>query len=55
MYSVPCGSDRYVAAMLDIKVDKVARGASKACQVLQGESQELWSVLRLSLHQQFGY
>ena len=55
VYGVPCGSDQYVAAMLDIKVDEVARGAARACEVLQGESQALWSVLRLSLQQQFGY
>ena len=41
--------------MLDIKVDEVARGARRAREVLKGEAQALWAVLRLSLQQQFGY
>ena len=41
--------------MLDKKVDELAEGAERACEVLEGESQALWAVLRLSLQQQFGY
>ena len=41
--------------MLDIKVEDIAKGAKNACEVLKGESQALWSVLRLSLAQQLDY
>ena len=55
VYGIPIGSDRYVAHMLDSKVKEVAQSAARACEVLEGESQALWSVLRLSVQQQFGY
>ena len=55
MYGCPVGSDRYVEHMLDIKVEEVARRASRVCQVLKGESQAIWCVLQLSMQQQFGY
>ena len=41
--------------MLDKKVEELAEGAKRACEVLEEESQALWAVLRLSLQQQFGY
>ena len=49
------GTDAYVAHMLDKKVEELAEGAKRACEVLEEESQALWAVLRLSLQQQFGY
>jgi hypothetical protein len=55
VYGIPVGSDRYVASMLDRKVEEVADSAAKSVQVLQGEPQALWTVLRLSIQQQFGY
>merc|ERR1712020_13592 len=48
----PMGTDAYVSFMLDKKVKELAEGAG---EVLEGESQALWAVLRLSLQQQFGY
>ena len=47
VYGCPVGSDRYVEHMLDIKVEEVARRAARVCQVLKGESQAIWCVLRL--------
>ena len=55
VYGCPMGTDAYVSFMLDKKVDELAGGAERACEVLEGESQALWAVLRLSLQQQFGY
>ena len=55
VYGVPVGTDDYVSYMLDIKVAELAEGAQRTCQVLEGESQALWTCLRLSLQQQFGY
>ena len=55
VYGCPVGTDAYVGHMLDKKVEEVARGASRAREVLKGEAQALWAVLRLSLQQQFGY
>ena len=48
-------TDAYVSFMLDKKVEELAEGAERACEVLKGESQALCAVLRLSLQQQFGY
>ena len=55
VYGCPMGTDAYVAHMLDKKVEELAEGAKRACEVLEEESQALWAVLRLSLQQQFGY
>jgi hypothetical protein len=55
VYGVPVGTDSYVSHMLDIKVNELASKAGKLCKVLEGESQSLWSCLRLSLQQQFDY
>ena len=53
VYGCPMGTDAYVSFMLDKKVEELAEGAERACEVLEGESQALWAVLRLSLQQQF--
>lgn len=37
------------------KVEEVAQGAKKCCNVLGEEKQSLWTVLRLSLSQQLDY
>ena len=55
VYGCPMGTDAYVALMLDKKVEELAEGAKRVCEVLEEESQALWAVLRLSLQQQFGY
>ena len=55
IYGCPAGSDAYTGHMLDKKVEEVARRTARSCQVLRGESQALWCVLRLSTQQQFGY
>lgn len=55
VYGCPVGTDTYVEHMLDKKVEEVARGASRAKEVLEDEAQALWAVLRLSLQQQFSY
>ena len=54
-YGVPIGTDEYVGYKLDQKVEEVAAGVQKACQVMEGESQALWALLRLSFSQQFDY
>ena len=41
--------------MLDREVEEVADSVAKTVQVLQGEPQALWTVLCLSIQQQFGY
>ena len=41
--------------MLEQKVVELTGKAEKLCEVLEGESQALWSCLRLSLQQQFDY
>ena len=52
VYGCPIETDVYV---VDKKVEEVAMGATRAREVLEGEAQALWAVLRLSLQQQFGY
>ena len=52
---MPVGSDRYVEAMLEEKVDKIAEAAEKAVKVLAGERQALWAVIKWSVSQQFEY
>ena len=54
-YGVPVGSDVYVRHILGEKVEDIAKKAEKAVKVLRGERQDLWSVLKWSLSQQFEY
>ena len=49
------GTDKYVAAMLERKVEEIARKSVRTREVLEGEGQALWPVLRLSIQQKFGY
>ena len=55
VYGCPMGSDAYVAYMMDRKVEEIAKGATRAKEVLKDDPQALWAVLRLSLQQQFSY
>ena len=41
--------------MLDTKIDEIEDIANKACEVLAGEVQTLWTVFRMSIMQQFDY
>ena len=54
-YGVPIGSDPYVMQMLEQKVEEVAKGAEKASNLLAGERQGLWTILRASMKFQFEY
>ena len=55
VYGVPVGLDSYMAHQLDIKVQEITNSASHCSEVLDGEAQCLFSVLRLSIQQQFDY
>ena len=55
MYGVPVGTDVYVEDMMNIKIDEIESIAKRACDVLAGEVQTLWTVFRLSIMQQFDY
>ena len=55
VYGVPVGSDVYVHNMLIKKVKEIKDGAEKACNLLGGERQGLWTVLRASFKFQFEY
>ena len=54
-YGIPIGTDSFVEQMLRVKVEDITRGVERACQVLSGERQSLWTFLRSSLSQQFDY
>ena len=55
VYGVPVGCDNYVTHMMNLKVEDIASSAARACDVLEGEPQSLWTILRLSIQQQFDY
>ena len=55
VYGVPVGTDKYVEDMLNTKIDEIENIAKRACEVLAGEVQTLWTVFRLSIMQQFDY
>ena len=54
-YGIPIGSDNFVAFQLDNKVKEVVERAVKAVKLLEGESQVLWTILRVSIRHQFEY
>ena len=54
-YGIPIGCDTFVRTKLFEKVEEVAKGADKACEVLGKDSQALWTVLRSSVAQQLDY
>ena len=55
VYGVPVGTDVYVHNMLIKKVREIKESAEKACDLLGGERQGLWTVLRASYKFQFEY
>ena len=55
VYGVPVGTDAYVKSMMNIKVEEIAMGAVRACEVLGEERQALWTTLRLSTQQKLDY
>ena len=54
-YGVPIGSSNFVANKMDSKVEEVAEKALKATELLEGERQALWTILRASIKFQFEY
>ena len=54
-YGVPVGTDSYVCHMLDSKVNELTEEVNTICQVLEGERQSLWAVLRSSTSQKLDY
>ena len=54
-YGIPVGTDAYLAAKLDKKVEEVTERALKATKPMEGERQSLWTILRASLKFQFVY
>ena len=44
-YGVPVGTDKYVEAMMQLKVEEIEVAAEKAIEVLDGEKQALWTGL----------
>ena len=54
-YGIPLGTERYVSHMLQQKAEEIAEDAIKTVQVLSGDRQALWSVLRLSTLTRFEY
>ena len=54
-YGVPIGSDTYVKHILHQKAEEIAAGAERASEVLAGDRQALWSVLKWCISQQFDY
>ena len=54
-YGVPVGTDNYVTHMLNEKVNELTYEVETICQVLEGERQALWTVLRSSISQKLDY
>ena len=54
-YGCPIGSDNFVRNMLQVRAEEIMRDAVKSVDLLAGDKQALWSVLRLSISNRFGY
>ena len=54
-YGVPIGTDAYVKHVLYQKAKEITDGAERASEVLAGDRQALWAVLKWSISQQFDY
>ena len=54
-YGVPVGTDNYATHMLNEKVNELTIEVETICQVLEGERQALWAVLRSSISQKLDY
>ena len=48
-YGVPIGTDIYVKHTLLQKAKEIVSGAERAVEVLAGERQSLWAVLKMEL------
>ena len=55
VYGVPIGSDSFVKSKMKEKVEEVRRSSLRAVQVLGGEKQALWALLRQSFVQQLDW
>ena len=55
VYGVPVGTPEYVTFKLKEVAARIVKDADKTREVLKGDGQALWSVLRLSIAQKFGY
>lgn len=55
IYGVPVGTNEYVRHTLEEKVAVLARETINTCSVLEGESQTLWTLVRMSVIQKFDY
>ena len=54
-YGIPLGAERYVKHQLQSKAEEIADDAVRTMEVLSGDRQALWSVLRLSILTRFEY
>ena len=54
-YGIPLGSDMFVRCKLQEKAEEIMKDAKKTVQVLSGDKQALWNVLRLSTSHRFDY
>jgi hypothetical protein len=54
-YGCPIGSDNFVRNMLQCRAEEIMKDAIKSVDMLAGDRQALWSVLRLSISNRFGY
>ena len=54
-YGCPIGSDDFVSNMLQCRAEEIVKDAVKSVDLLAGDKQALWSALRLSISNRFGY
>ena len=54
-YGVLIGTDKYAKYVLHQKALEIKAGPERVIEVLAGERQALWSVLKWSISQQFDY
>ena len=55
VFGVPIGSDAFISHKLREAADQIIADAEKTKEVLTGNKQALWTALRLSINQRFGY
>ena len=55
LYGVPVGEPRFVQHQLSLKVQDVAREVQEVLEVLQGEGQAIWTVIRSSTIMKLDY
>jgi hypothetical protein len=55
LYGIPVGESRFVKHHLSLKVQEVAREVREVLEVLQGEGQAIWTVLRSSTIMKLDY